>query len=134
MFCQKGSYVLARAVGRISCQEEFAHASVDEAGACSTLQKSGDFLLDVFVLLRVFPGVGGIVAEAFDAEKAGAEFTRAQAHIVAPEELEADGGGAFVLTFSVAVDAFAEVGSTVFEGGEVLMGLACSNASESEPS
>lgn len=92
---QEGGHVLAQPVRGVARQEELAHAGVDEAVARGAFEEAPHCVLGGGVVGGgVFPGLGGVVLEAGDVEEGGAEFAGGEAEVVAPEELEADGGGA----------------------------------------
>lgn len=133
MFRQERRDVLPESIARIARQEQFPHARVDEAVARRTFQEPLHRMLHVGVLLRILPRVRGILLEPLDAKQAGTELARGQPEVIPPEQFEADGGGAFVLAFAVAVHAFAELGFGVFEIDEVFVDLARGDATEGEP-
>ena len=132
MLGEEGGDVLARPVGGVAGEEEFAHGCVDEARAGRAAEEAPDRFLR-FLLPRPFPAVGRIVAEALDAKQPVAELAGAQTHVVAPQQLEAHGGGAGVFALGVTLGVAAEGRGAVFEVQQVLVGLAGGDAAEGEP-
>lgn len=95
MLGEEGGDVLPESVGGVAREEELAHAGVDEAVAGGAFEEAPHGVLGGGVVgAGVFPGLGSVVLEAGDVEEAGAEFAKGEAEVVAPEELESDGGGA----------------------------------------
>ena len=95
MLGEEGSNVLAQSIRGVARQEELAHASVNEAIARCAFKETAHGVLGGGVLRGgIFPGGGDGFLEARDTEEARAEFAGCEAEVVAPEELEADGGGA----------------------------------------
>lgn len=92
---QEGGHVLAQPVGRVAREEELAHAGVDEAVARGAFEEAPHRVLGRGVVgPRGFPRRAGVVLEAGGVEEGGAELAAGEAEVVAPEELEPDGGGA----------------------------------------
>lgn len=61
------------------------------------------------------------------------EFSRAQPHVISPEELEADGGGALVLASAVPLHALVLVGPPVFKVNQPPVDLTGGDAAEGQP-
>lgn len=138
MLGEEGGDVLARAVGRVARQEEFALGGVDEARACGSVEETGEGRMECGVgvsVVGILPADRGVVLEPRFAKEPGAKLTRTQSHVIAPKELEADGCGATVFTFRVARDALPGIFVVaVFEGEKLGVDLAGGDAAEGEPS
>lgn len=62
-----------------------------------------------------------------------AEFSAAEAHVISPQKLEADGFRALILAFAVTFCFGAKFSLGVLEIQEGEVDLACSEAAESKP-
>ncbi len=133
MFRQERCHVLAEPVAGVSRQEQFAHARVDESGPGRPLEEAVDLLLRISVFVRIFPRVRGLVLEPLDPEQARPEFPGGQSEVVAPEQLEADGGRPLVFPGAVPGHAPAHVRPGLLEIHQVSMDLPSRHAAQRQP-
>jgi hypothetical protein len=111
---------------------------VNEAHPRGAVHETLDLGLDL-VAREAVEGVGGTAPSCFvfifetaDEEELGSEFAGAEAHVISPEELEADGLRAFIQPLAVAFDVGPIWIGTVFETEEGIVNLARGDAALDE--
>jgi hypothetical protein len=111
---------------------------VDETHPRSAVDETLDLVLDL-VACEAVEGVRGtapfcfvFVFEAAHEEELGAKFAGAEAHVISPKELEADGLRAFIQPLTVAFDAGPVWIGTIFETEEGIVDLTRGDASLNE--